>query len=138
MNQAEPQSLTVPNSEPCRANRRYDTARLIAGITIYIVASLLITAHFLRAGSVIGVALYLATPLLFLVRERWSLLLLQALVYAAAIIWLGTAWQLVSMRQSLGQPWFLAATILVTVAAISGLAGGLLSCDTVKERYRDR
>jgi uncharacterized membrane protein YkgB len=138
MNQAKPQSLTAPNSEPCRSNRRYDTAQLIAGITIYIVAILLMTAHFLRTGSVIGAALYLATPLLFLVRQRWSLLLLQVLVYAAAIIWLGTTWQLVSMRQSLGQPWFLAATILVTVAAISVLAGELLSCDTVKERYRDR
>jgi len=111
---------------------------MTARIALYILAAALIAAHFLRAGSVIGVALCLATPLLFLVRRRWSLLVLEWLIYGAAIVWLASAWQIVAMRQSLGQPWHLAAAILVAVAAISVLAGGLLHGKIPRERYRER
>src|SRR5208282_3848818 len=111
---------------------------MIARITLYIIAALLIAAHFLHAGSVMGVALCLAAPALFLVREPWSLLLLQGLAYVAAGIWLATAWQLVALRWTLGRPWHLAAAILVTVAAVSVLAGGLLRSKTLQLRYRER
>ncbi len=111
---------------------------MIARITLYIIAALLISAHFLRMGNVIGVALCLAVPALFLVRERWILLLLQWLAYVAAVIWLATAWQLVALRWSLGRPWHLAAVILVTVAVVSVLAGGLLHSRTLRLRYRGR
>ncbi|MFI4983212.1 MAG: hypothetical protein ACHQIO_22905 [Nevskiales bacterium] len=104
---------------------------------LYIIATWLIAAHFLRAGSPILTALCLATPLLFLVRRRLSLLLLQALAYAAAVIWLWTAWQLVEMRRAFGQPWLLGAVILGTVAAISVLAGLLLR-GTALRRYGGR
>jgi len=73
-----------------------------------------------------------------LVRERWSLLLLQWLAYVAAVIWLATAWRLVALRWSLGRPWHLAAAILVIVAAVSVLAGGLLRSKTLQLHYRDR
>jgi hypothetical protein len=107
-------------------------------IALYIAAAALIAAHFLRAGSVIGVTLCLAGPMLFLVRSRWSLLVLEWLIYGAAVAWLATAWQLVAMRQSLGQPWHLGAAVLVAVAAVSVLAGGLLHGKIPRERYRDR
>jgi hypothetical protein len=107
-------------------------------IGLYIAATALIAAHFLRAGSVIGVALCLAAPMLFLVRSRWSLLALEWLIYGAAAVWLATAWQLVATRQSLGQPWHLGAAILVAVAAVSVLAGGLLHGRVMQERYSDR
>ena len=111
---------------------------MIASIVLYITATWLIAAHFLRAGSLIPTALCLLTPLLFLVRRRWSLLLLQVLAYAAAVIWLGTAWQIVAMRRFFGEPWLLAAVILVTVALISVLAGLLLRKGSLQERYRAR
>jgi len=111
---------------------------MIARIVPYIIATWLIAAHFLRTGHLILTALCLATPLLFLVRRRWSLLLLQLLVYAAAVIWLFTAWQLVEMRRTFGQPWLLAAAILLTVAAVSVLAGLLLRSTTLQQRYRGR
>jgi hypothetical protein len=99
---------------------------MIARIALYIIVSLLIAAHFLRLGNTIAVALCLAAPLLFLVRQRWSLLLLQGLAYAAAAVWLATAWEISATRWSLGEPWLRAAAILVAVAAINMLAGGLL------------
>jgi hypothetical protein len=111
---------------------------MIPRISLYIAVALLIAAHFLRVGNMIGVALCLATPLLFLVRQRWSLLLLQGLAYVAAAIWLVTAWQVAAMRLTFEQPWLRAALILVVVAAISALAGGLLRGRSLQMRYRGR
>lgn len=111
---------------------------MIVRISLYVAAAMLIAAHFLRVGNMIGVALCLAMPLLFLVRQRWSLLLLQGLAYVAAAIWLVTAWQVAAERLSFGQPWLRAAFILVIVAAISALAGMLLRSATVQMRYGDR
>jgi len=104
-------------------------------IALYVVAALLIAAHFLRGGSLIGVAVCLAAPLLFLVRRRWSLLALQALAFAAAGIWLATAWQIAAERTLFGEPWVRAAAILIAVAAVSILAGSLLSAGKVQARY---
>jgi uncharacterized membrane protein HdeD (DUF308 family) len=90
------------------------------------VISWLLAAHFLRMGQVTAVVLCLAAPLLFLVRQRWSLLLLQWLAYAAAAVWLAKAWEIVAARSSSGEPWLRAAAILLAVAGINMLAGGLL------------
>jgi hypothetical protein len=111
---------------------------MIARITLYVIASWLVAAHFLRTGSLVPTALCLAAPALFFVRRRWSLLLLEGLAYAAAILWLGTAWQLVALRLSFDRPWLLGAVILVTVAAVSVLAGILLRGATPQRRYRGR
>jgi len=111
---------------------------MIVRIALYVIAALIIAAHFLRMGNVIGTASCLAVPALFLVRQRWSLLLLQGLAYVAAMIWLATAWEIVAMRWSLGRPWHVAAAILVGVAAISALAGALLHSRTFRLHYRGR
>ncbi len=111
---------------------------MIARVILYVIATWLIAAHFLREGSLIPTALCLATPLLFLVWRRWSLLLLQWLAYAAAVVWLATAWQLAAERQLFGQPCLRAAVILIGVAAVSVLAGALLRSTTLQARYRDR
>jgi hypothetical protein len=103
---------------------------MIARTALYIVISWLLAAHFLRMGDVIAVALCLAAPLLFLVRRRWSLLLLQWLAYVAAAVWLAKAWEIVATRWSSGEPWLRAAAILVGVAAVNMLAGGLLRSRT--------
>lgn len=48
-------------------------------IVVYVLASWLIAAHFLRADELVIVALCLAAPLLFFVRQSWSVLVLQCL-----------------------------------------------------------
>ena len=95
-------------------------------------------AHFLHAGNVAGVAVSLFAPALFLVGDRWNLLVLQGLAYLAAAIWLITAWQLVELRWSLGRPWHLAAAILIAVAIVTAAAGRLLSGMAARPVYRDR
>ena len=111
---------------------------MIARAALYVVAALLMAAHFLHVGNVAGVALSLFAPALLLVGERWSLLLLQGLAYFAAVIWLVTAWQIVELRWSLGRPWHLAAAILVAVAVVTAAAGTLLRGMASQPVYRDR
>jgi hypothetical protein len=111
---------------------------MVVRISIYVVAALLIAAHFLRDGNWLGVAICLAAPLLFIARRRWSLQLLEGLAYVAAIVWLWTAWELAMERSALGQPWLRASLILGVVAAVSALAGGLLRSKAMQLRYRDR
>jgi hypothetical protein len=132
MQYERPSLLNVDLSSPKEAGI------MIPRIVLYVIVSWLIAAHFLRSGSLIFTALCLATPLLFLLRRRWSLLLLRCLAYAAAAIWLVTAWQIVAERRFFGQPWLRAAAILVAVAAVSTLAGVLLRGPTVQQRYRGR
>jgi hypothetical protein len=111
---------------------------MLVRIILYVFATWLIAAHFLRAGNLFATALCLATPLLFLVRRRWSLLVLQALSYVSALVWLVTTWQLVAMRRAFGEPWLRGAAILFAVAAFSVLVGVLLRRRTLRERYRGR
>jgi len=108
---------------------------MIARITLYIVASWFIAAHFLREDNLILTALCLLTPVLFIIRRRWSLLVLQYLAYASAAIWLDTAWEIVVARQLSGEPWLRAAIILIVVAAICLIAGILLRNRGLQERY---
>lgn len=108
---------------------------MILRISLYIVAALLVGAHFLRAGNLPLVALCLATPLLFLYRKRWSLIALQFLAYCAAGTWIGVAIRLVQLREQLGQPWTVAVVILGSVALFTLLAGLLLNSRTVRQRY---
>lgn len=107
----------------------------ISLISLYVLAALLLGAHYLRAGDLVMVALCLAAPLLFLWRRRWSLILLQTLAYGAAASWVAVALQLVEMRQRTGQSWKLAAAILAAVALYSLLAGLLLNTRAMREKY---
>ncbi len=106
-------------------------------ISLFVVAAVLLGAHFLRAGNLVLVALCLAAPLLFLWRKRWSLILLQLLAYGAAATWIAVAIQLVQLRRQSGQPWTAAAVILGSVALFTLLAGLLLNSRSVRERYAD-
>lgn len=104
-------------------------------ISLYVLAALLLGAHFLRAGNLAMVGLCLATPALFLWKKRWSLMLLQLFAYGAAGTWISVAIQLVQLRQQLAQPWTAAAVILGGVALFSLLAGLLLNSRALREKY---
>jgi hypothetical protein len=104
-------------------------------IGLFITAALLLGAHFMRAGNLTLVALCLAAPLLFLYRKRWSLIALQLLAYVAAANWIAVAVELVRLRQQLGLPWTVAATILGTVSLFTLLAGLLLNSRAITKRY---
>lgn len=104
-------------------------------IGLFVIAALLLGAHFLRAGNFLLVALCLATPLLFLYKKRWSLILLQLTAYGATARWLWAALQLVEFRQQAGRPWAAAALILGAVALVTLVAGLLMNSRCMRERY---
>ena len=106
-------------------------------ISLFVVAALLLGAHFLRAGNLALMALCLAAPLLFLYRKRWSLIVLQLLAYGAAGTWITVAIQLVQLRQQSGQPWTAATVILGSVALFTSLTGVLLNSRAITKRYPD-
>jgi len=106
-------------------------------ISLFVIAALLLGAHFLRIGNLALVAACLGAPLLFLYRKRAVLLVLQILAYGAAVAWVVTAVRLVDARLRAGQPWQLAAAILGGVALFTAVAGLLLNSRQLRERYRD-
>jgi hypothetical protein len=109
---------------------------MIQRIGLFVLASLLLAAHFFRQGNLPLVALCLLTPLLFIVRRPWSLAALQVSAYFASAIWLVTAVRLVQERIAIGRPWAIAAIILGAVACLTATAGALLNSRAIKGKYR--
>jgi len=108
---------------------------MLIRVVVYVVAALLIAAHFLRAANFWVVAMCVVVPFIFFHRSRFSLVVLQVLAYAAAGVWLHTAWELVQIRLADDQDWKLAAAILGAVALYSLLAGLLLNSSVMRQRY---
>lgn len=100
-----------------------------------IIAAVILAAHFLRAGNLIGMAACLLAPLLLLIQERWSLIVLQVLAYVGAGLWLTTILEILQQRLRLGLPWTRLVLILGGVALFTLIAGLLLNSAAVKEKY---
>ena len=81
-------------------------------IVLYVIAALLLGAHFLREANIVAVVVCAAAPLLFFIRRAWTVIVLQVMAYGAAGIWLLTALHLIDQRQVEGRPWTTAAVIL--------------------------
>ncbi len=107
---------------------------MIPRVSLYVLASLVLAAHFLRQERMAPIVLCLAMPLLFFVRKRWSLVVLQAGAYVAALIWVYTAFELAHERMAVGLPWMRAAGILAAVGLVSACAGLLLNSRGIKSR----
>ncbi len=109
---------------------------MILRISLYVIAALLLGAHYFRVSHWPLVGLCLASPLLFFFKSRWSLIVLQAGAYLASAIWVATALELLQFRQQIDRPWALGMTILAIVALFTLLAGMLLNTRCMRERYR--
>jgi hypothetical protein len=101
-----------------------------------ILAFLLLAAHFLRSAQIPLVALSLLTPLLLLIKRRSILMLLQCLAYLGVLVWIRTAYILVSQRIGMAEPWGRMILILLAVAVFTFFAGYLLNSNLLKERYQ--
>jgi hypothetical protein len=104
-------------------------------IALFVICALLLCAHYLRQGELVLVGLCLVSPLLFLLRRRWALIVLQVLAYAAAVAWIQTTLVLVLFRRHIGEPWHKAAFILGAVALVTALTGALLNSRAIVSRY---
>src|SRR5512146_211650 len=84
-----------------RKDPRWKSSAMIPRITLFAVAALLLAAHFLRQGNLVMTALCALSPLLFVCRKRWSLIVLQVLAYVAAGVWIVTTVRLLQERAAL-------------------------------------
>lgn len=108
---------------------------MILRVSLYVLASWVLAAHFLRQELLLPVLVCVAMPLLFVVRKPWSRIVLQSFMYAAAVIWVVTAAQLADERIAAGLPWKRAVAILGVVALASLCAGVLLNSRVAKSRF---
>ncbi len=108
---------------------------MILRLSLYVLASWVLAAHFLRQELLLSVLVCVAMPLLFLVRRRWSRVVLQSFLYGAAVLWAFTAAQLADERIAAGLPWQRAAAILVMVGLVSLCAGLLLNSRVAKSHF---
>ncbi len=98
-------------------------------------ASLLLGAHFLRQNNLPITGICVIAPCLLLIKRRWVLRVLQFVAYGGATLWIYTTFVLVRQRMIAGAPWVRMMVILLGVAALTLLAGQLLSSDVLKRRY---
>ena len=98
-------------------------------------AWLLLAAHYSRADNVALMILSLLIPFLYLIRKRWSLVGLQILTYAGALVWVQTAISYVRQRMETGEDWGRLAIILLAVTGYTVLTGLLLNSEKIKPRY---
>jgi len=94
-----------------------------------------LSAHFLRRGDLVLMALTALAPLLLLVKKRTVLLILQCLAYLGVIVWVHTLYVLLRVRMMLGESWVRMVLILSAVALFTFFAGYLLRSDQLKQRY---
>jgi len=105
-------------------------------ITLLALAAILIAAHFLRSYAIIPMLICLAAPFILLIKNRWSLITVQALTIAAAVIWLSTLNGIIQQRVLEGRSWTASAIILGIVTGYTLLTGWLLNSPAVKEKYQ--
>ena len=109
--------------------------KMLLRIILFSIAALLLSAHFFRAGNLTMAGLCLLAPLLFLLKRRWSLYLLQVSAYGAAAVWISAAIGIVELRRQSGQPWLSAAAILGAVNLFTLIVGLLLNSRKIRQRY---
>ena len=108
---------------------------MLLRIIPFMLAALLLAAHFFRYGNLIAALLCVLAPLLFLIKQRWSLIALQVFSYAGALIWLLTTVDILRQRLMVGLPWSRLVVILGVVILFTVWAGLLLNSRPVKEKY---
>jgi branched-subunit amino acid transport protein AzlD len=104
-------------------------------ISLFVIAAVLIAAHFLRQGAIVATVICLLAPLLFFYRRRLSLVVLQLAAYISAGIWVIAVVQIVQQRLAQGRPWGIAAMILSAVIVLTVTAGALLNSRSMREKY---
>jgi len=93
-------------------------------------------AHFLRFGNMIGVAGALVLIALLFVRQPWTARLVQIVLVLGALEWVRTLIELVQVRVGFGQPYTRMAIILGVVFAVTLCSALLFETRAMKRIYR--
>lgn len=104
---------------------------------IPIVLSLVVLgAHFMRYGNLIGVFGSVTLIALLFVRRAWVARLLQVALVFGAVEWALTLYDLVQVRAAMGQPFTRMVIILGLVTAITFCSALIFQSSVLKRVYR--
>lgn len=100
----------------------------------FVLAMIILAAHFMRVGILPVVAICLLIPALLLIKERWIIGLLRSVAWFATAFWGFIGVSSVLERIAKGDDWILAAFIMLAVTVFTWYSGFLLS--NVRREYR--
>lgn len=100
-----------------------------------VLSTIVLAAHFLRAGQLLIVLLVLATIPLLAVRKPWSARIIQVMLALGALEWLRTMVRLGQIRAEMGVPYLRMAVILATVALVAACAAALFETRRVRQYF---
>ena len=101
-----------------------------------LICTLLLGAHFYRAGYTGLVIVVAVSPLVLFMRQPFAARIMQVILIAGGVEWVRTTIQFVMMRQSMGMPWIRLAVILGAVSLITFLSALVFRMKTLQERYQ--
>ncbi len=81
-----------------------------------ILSFVLLEAHFLRTENLVLTVGCVLFPFVLLLKARWSLVAVQAVLYFGVAIWVSTAFRIARQRMMMGEPWGRMTLILGAVA----------------------
>lgn len=101
----------------------------------FVIAMIILAAHFLRTGALTLTLLCLLFPFLLFIKRSWVITATSLFAYIGGIIWLFVTYELYLARVASGQPWTRMIVILGTVAIFTFAAGMLLKTAAVRKHY---
>ncbi len=108
---------------------------IILNILPIIVSTLLIAAHFYRAGSLLLTIVCLLFPLLLMSGNRWTPRLITVFLLISAAEWLRTMLIFIGQYQEAGMAWTRLAIILTGVSLFTALSSLAFRTNRMKRRY---
>ena len=109
---------------------------LMLQFTPILIAALLLAAHFLRVGNLVGVALSLALLALLIVRRPWAAKALQFGLVVGTLEWARTAFVLIQARRDMGEPFLRLGAILGGVGLATALCLLVFRWRRVRNHFR--
>lgn len=101
-----------------------------------LLSTLLLCAHFSRAGDTLFVVLLALLPLVLFVRRPWVPGLYTGVLLLGAAEWVRTLLVIADARQAMGAPWTRMAVILGVVALVTALSPLVFATRSLRARYR--
>lgn len=102
-----------------------------------LLSGVVLSAHFLRQGSLAAALICLGLPAAALILRRyWALVATRMLLWMGALLWALNALRMAQHRAGLGEPWHRLVLILGAVAAGTAFSAWLLGGKIVRERMR--
>jgi hypothetical protein len=100
-----------------------------------VLSTLVLAAHFLRAGQLVLVLATLSLLLFLMVPRRWAAWVVQAGLWAGTLVWIETTVRFTMERMAAGEPYLRMVTILGAVALVTALSSLLLFTRRMRAIY---